>query len=187
MQFRPMTKLFVHPNALCASSQVGDGTRVWAFAHVLPGAWIGNDCNICDHVFVENDVVVGNRVTLKCGVQLLDGIRLEDDVFAGPNATSTNDIFPGSREYAEAFGQTIVRKGASIGANATILRGITIGARAMIGTGAVVTRSVPPNAVVVASPAKIVGYVDPPDHETADAGTRDDDFLNIAGRGLLDE
>ena len=163
-----MNKPFTHPNALCESSQVGEGTRVWAFAHILPGARIGRDCNICDHVFVENDVVVGDRVTLKSGVQLWDGIRLEDDVFVGPNATFTNDIFPRSRKYPDTFGQTIVRKGASIGANATILPGITIGARAMVGAGAVVTRSVPPNAVVVGNPAKIVGYVDTADHAAAD-------------------
>lgn len=166
-----MNQPFVHPHALCESSQVGDGTRVWAFAHVLPGAKIGRDCNVCDHVFVENDVVVGDRVTLKCGVQLWDGLRLEDDVFIGPNATFTNDNFPRSKQYPEAFGQTIVRKGASIGANATILPGITIGARAMIGAGAVVTRSVPPNAVVVGNPAKIVGYVDTADHEETESAT----------------
>ncbi|MFC5500500.1 WxcM-like domain-containing protein [Caenimonas terrae] len=164
-----MTKPFIHPNALCESGQVGEGTRIWAFAHVLPGARIGRDCNVCDHVFVENDVIVGDRVTLKCGVQLWDGLRLEDDVFIGPNATFTNDIFPRSKEYPEAFGQTVVRKGASIGANATILPGITIGARAMVGAGAVVTRSVPPNAVVVGNPAKIVGYVDTADHGRAEA------------------
>jgi len=166
-----MDKPFVHPNALCESQQVGAGTRIWAFAHVLPGARVGSDCNICDHVFVENDVVVGDRVTLKCGVQLWDGLRLEDDVFVGPNATFTNDIFPRSKQYPATFGQTIVRKGASIGANATILPGITIGARAMIGAGAVVTRSVPPNAVVVGNPAKIVGYVDTTDHVEAESGS----------------
>lgn len=160
-----MNKPFTHPNALCESSQIGPGTKVWAFAHVLAGARIGADCNICDHVFVENDVVVGDRVTVKCGVQLWDGVRLEDDVFVGPNATFTNDISPRSKQYPATFGQTLVRKGASIGANATILTGITIGARAMIGAGAVVTRSVPPNAVVVGNPAKIVGYVDTTDHE----------------------
>ena len=158
---------FIHPKALCESMQVGEGTRVWAFAHVLPGAQIGRDCNICDHVFVENDVVVGDRVTVKCGVQLWDGLRLEDDVFVGPNATFTNDIFPRSKEHPQPFRQTIVRRGASIGANATILPGITIGARAMIGAGAVVTRTVPPNAVVVGNPSKIVGYVDTADHDSA--------------------
>jgi acetyltransferase-like isoleucine patch superfamily enzyme/dTDP-4-dehydrorhamnose 3,5-epimerase-like enzyme len=159
-----MSEAFVHPKALCESSQVGAGTRIWAFAHVLPGARIGQDCNICDHVFVENDVVLGDRVTVKCGVQLWDGVRLEDDVFIGPNATFTNDIRPRSKQYPEAFAQTVVRSGASIGANATILPGISIGARAMVGAGAVVTRSVPPNAVVVGNPAKIVGYVDTADH-----------------------
>jgi UDP-2-acetamido-3-amino-2,3-dideoxy-glucuronate N-acetyltransferase len=155
-----MNQPFIHPNALCESSRIGPGTKVWAFAHVLPGAQVGADCNICDHVFVENDVVIGDRVTVKCGVQLWDGVRLEDDVFIGPNATFTNDIFPRSKRYPPAFGQTLVRQGSSIGANATILPGVTIGPRAMVGAGAVVTRSVPANAIVAGNPAKIVGYVD---------------------------
>lgn len=163
---------FVHPHALCESPHLGAGTRVWAFAHVLPGARIGTDCNICDHVFIENDVLMGNRVTIKCGVQLWDGLRLEDDVFIGPNVTFTNDIFPRSKQYPQNFLVTHVRRGASIGANATILPGVTIGARAMVGAGAVVTRSVPPNAVVVGNPAKIVGYVDAVAH-TADELTGD--------------
>jgi UDP-2-acetamido-3-amino-2,3-dideoxy-glucuronate N-acetyltransferase len=150
----------IHPNALCESTQVGAGTRIWAFAHVLPGARIGADCNICDGVFVENDVVVGDRVTVKCGVQLWDGIVLEDDVFVGPNATFTNDRFPRSKQYPEAFATTVVRQGASIGGNATILPGVVIGAGAMIGAGAVVTQSVPPNAIVAGNPARITGYVD---------------------------
>ena len=155
-----MNEFFVHPQGLCESANVGPRTRVWAFAHVLPGARIGADCNVCDHVFVENDVVVGDRVTLKCGVQLWDGVRLEDDVFVGPNATFTNDPFPRSRRKPERFATTIVRAGASIGANATILPGLTIGAGAMVGAGAVVVRSVPPQAIVVGNPARIVGYVD---------------------------
>jgi acetyltransferase-like isoleucine patch superfamily enzyme/dTDP-4-dehydrorhamnose 3,5-epimerase-like enzyme len=159
-----MTAWFTHEKAICESEQIGEGTRVWAFAHVLPGARIGRDCNICDHVFVENDVIVGDRVTVKCGVQLWDGVRLEDDVFVGPNATFTNDMRPRSKQYPAQFAQTVVRSGASIGANATLLPGISIGSRAMVGAGAVVTRSVPPNAVVVGNPAKIVGYVDTEDH-----------------------
>ncbi|HEX4884335.1 MAG TPA: WxcM-like domain-containing protein [Casimicrobiaceae bacterium] len=155
-----MNDVFVHPQGLCESTNVGPRTRVWAFAHVLPGARIGADCNVCDHVFVENDVVVGDRVTLKCGVQLWDGVRLEDDVFVGPNATFTNDPFPRSRQRPERFAATVVRAGASIGANATILPGLTIGAGAMVGAGAVVVRSVPPLAIVVGNPARIVGYVD---------------------------
>jgi len=150
---------FCHPNAICESSNIGSQTRIWAFAHVLPGAVIGSDCNICDGVFIENDVVVGDRVTIKCGVQLWDGLRLGDDVFVGPNATFTNDRFPRSRQYPEDFPQTVVEAGASIGANATLLPGIRIGSGAMVGAGAVITRSVPPNAIVVGNPARIVGYV----------------------------
>lgn len=152
-------KPFVHSVGICESDKVGAGTRVWAFAHVLPGAVIGRDCNICDHVFIENDVVVGDRVTIKCGVQLWDGLRLEDDVFVGPNVTFTNDRFPRNRQYPEKFLPTLVEKGASLGANATILPGVKIGAGAMVGAGAVVTRDVPPNATVVGNPARIVGYV----------------------------
>lgn len=151
---------YAHPRSLCESTSIGAGTRVWAFAHVLPNARIGGDCNICDHVFIENDVVVGDRVTVKCGVQLWDGVTIEHDVFIGPNVSFTNDIFPRSKQYPEAFGRTTVQSGASLGANATILPGITIGRNAMIGAGAVVTRSVPPNAIVTGNPARITGYVD---------------------------
>jgi acetyltransferase-like isoleucine patch superfamily enzyme len=150
---------FVHQLGCCESENVGTGTRIWAYAHVLPGARLGADCNICDQVFIENDVVVGDRVTVKCGVQLWDGLRVEDDVFIGPNATFTNDRFPRSKQYPEAFAQTIVEQGASIGANATILPGLRLGRHCMIGAGAVVTRSVPPYAIVVGNPARIVGYV----------------------------
>lgn len=153
-----MNDVFRHEKALVESERIGRGTRVWAFAHVLPGATIGEDCNICDNVFVENDVVLGDRVTVKCGVQLWDGISVGNDVFIGPNATFTNDPWPRSREWPETFARTIVEEGASIGANATILPGITIGRGAMIGAGAVVTRSVPPNAVVTGNPARIVRY-----------------------------
>ncbi|MDX6596563.1 MAG: UDP-2-acetamido-3-amino-2,3-dideoxy-glucuronate N-acetyltransferase [Gaiellales bacterium] len=154
---------FVHERGLCESSRIGDGTRIWAFAHVLPGAQIGADCNICDHVFIENDVVVGDRVTVKCGVQLWDGVRLGEDVFVGPNVTFTNDPFPRSKVHPGSFARTIVGPGASLGANATILPGLTIGRDAMIGAGAVVTKDVPPNAIVVGNPARIAGYVDAQD------------------------
>ena len=161
---------FVHERALCESPHIGKDTRVWAFAHVLPGARIGQDCNVCDNVFIENDVLVGDRVTIKCGVQLWDGVTLEDDVFIGPNVTFTNDIFPRSKNFPEKFARTTVRRGASIGANATILPGIVIEQGAMIGAGAVVTRSVPPNAIVVGNPAKITGYVDAKSVTFADPG-----------------
>lgn len=150
--------VFVHPQALLESAHVGAGTRVWAFAHVLPGAAIGRDCNICDHVFIENDVVVGDRVTIKCGIQLWDGLRVEDDVFLGPNVTFTNDRYPRSRQHLSRYPETVVKRGASIGANATILPGLVIGTGAMIGAGAVVTRDVPANAVVVGNPGRIVRY-----------------------------
>jgi len=150
---------FMHPQALVETELIGDNTRVWAFTHILPGARIGSDCNICDHVFIENDVIIGDRVTIKCGVQVWDGLRLEDDVFVGPNATFTNDNFPRSKQYPEEFAKTVVRQGASIGANSTILSGIVIGKSAMIGAGAVVTKDVPPYAIVMGSPARITGYV----------------------------
>ena len=154
-----MADFFQHEKALCESTHVGKGTRIWAFAHVLPGARIGADCNVCDGVFIENDVIVGDRVTLKCGVQLWDGIRLEDDVFIGPNATFANDPFPRSRQQPAEFPKTVVRKGASIGANATILPGLEIGEGAMIGAGAVVTKNVPAHAVMVGNPARLVRFI----------------------------
>lgn len=154
-----MSNFFTHPRAICESENIGANTRIWAFSHILPKAVIGADCNICDGVFIENDVVVGSRVTIKCGVQLWDGLTVEDDVFIGPNVTFTNDRFPRSKVFPEQFAKTIVRKGASIGANATILPDLEIGSGAMIGAGSVVTRSVPPNAIAIGNPARIVGYV----------------------------
>jgi UDP-2-acetamido-3-amino-2,3-dideoxy-glucuronate N-acetyltransferase len=146
---------FVHSLALLESTSIGKGTRIWAFAHILPGAVIGEDCNVCDHVFIENDVVVGNRVTIKCGVQLWDGLRVEDDVFIGPNATFTNDRFPQSKQPF-TLQPTTLAKGSSIGANATILPGLNIGEGAMVGAGAVVTKDVPARTLVLGNPARIV-------------------------------
>lgn len=152
---------FVHPQAIVEEgAKVGPRTRVWAFAHILPRAVIGADCNICDHVFIENQVVVGDRVTIKCGVQLWDGLTLEDDVFVGPNVTFTNDPLPRSRQHLASHPQTVVHEGASIGANATVLPGLVIGRKAVVGAGAVVTRSVPGSAVVIGNPARISGYVE---------------------------
>lgn len=167
-----MPDVFVHEQALCETDRVGAGTRIWAFAHVLEGAVVGADCNICDGVFIEGGAAVGDRVTVKCGVQLWDGVTLEDDVFVGPNATFTNDHFPRSREWIDEHPRTIVRRGASIGANATILPGVEIGPGAMVGAGAVVTRVVPANAVVAGNPARIQGYTGADRNRTASpAGT----------------
>lgn len=150
---------FVHPQGLCESRAIGEGTRIWAFAHVLPGARLGRECNVCDHVFIENDVVLGDRVTVKCGVQLWDGLRVGDDVFIGPNATFTNDKNPRSKQHQANVLQTHLGNGASVGANATILPGVHIGSKAMIGAGCVVTKDVPPGAIVVGNPGRISGYV----------------------------
>ena len=153
-----MSNVFIHPQALCESRKVGEGTRIWAFAHVLPEARIGRDCNICDGVFIENDVIIGDTVTVKCGVQLWDGVRLGNRVFVGPNVTFANDLFPRSKQYPSSFAQTIVEDDASIGANATILPGVRIGTGAMIGAGAVVIRDVPARAIVVGNPCRMIGY-----------------------------
>jgi acetyltransferase-like isoleucine patch superfamily enzyme len=154
-----VTAPFIHERALVESSSIGPGTRVWAFAHVLPGAVIGADCNVCDHTYIEGDVIIGDRVTIKSGVYLWDGLRIEDDVFIGPQATFTNDRFPRSKQPFEV-GLTTIRRGATIGAGAVILPGLTIGERAMVGAGAVVTRDVPSLAVVVGNPARVVRTLD---------------------------
>jgi UDP-2-acetamido-3-amino-2,3-dideoxy-glucuronate N-acetyltransferase len=149
----------VHPLADVQSLQIDPTTRIWQFVVILPNARIGADCNICAHVFIENNVIIGDRVTVKSGVQLWDGLRIEDDVFIGPNVTFTNDPFPRSKRYPAAFLVTTVKTGASIGGGATILPGITIGRSAIIGAGAVVTKSVPDGAVVIGNPARVVRSV----------------------------
>ena len=151
---------FQHKNSICETESIGEGTRLWAFTHILPGAKIGRDCNICDFVFVENDVLVGDRVTIKSGVQLWDGISIGDDVFIGPNVTFTNDKNPRSKKYLSEYPTTVVENGATIGANSTVLPGVTIGQGCMVGAGSVVTKSVPPFAIVYGNPARIRGYSD---------------------------
>jgi acetyltransferase-like isoleucine patch superfamily enzyme len=149
----------IHPSAIVEpGARIGAGTRIWAFVHVLPGAIIGESCNVCDHVFIENDVVIGDRVTVKCGIYLWDGLRIQDDVHLGPNVVFTNDRYPRSGQAFKLEGAT-VKTGASVGANATVLPGVTIGTSALIGAGSVVTRDVPDFALVVGNPARIVGYV----------------------------
>jgi acetyltransferase-like isoleucine patch superfamily enzyme len=146
----------IHSTADVQTKQIGAGTSVWQFAVILRGARIGQACNICSHVFIENDVIIGNNVTIKCGVQLWDGVTLEDNVMIGPNATFTNDKHPRSKNPDWKLERVLVRKGASIGANATILPGLVIGEGALVGAGAVVTRDVPAKAVVVGNPAVIL-------------------------------
>jgi UDP-2-acetamido-3-amino-2,3-dideoxy-glucuronate N-acetyltransferase len=147
--------VFIHSAALVETEAIGPGTRVWAFAHVMPEAVIGADCNICDHTYIESGVIVGDRVTIKSGVYLWEGVRVEDDVFIGPQATFTNDPFPRSKRPLEAT-TTTIRRGASIGAGAVILPCISIGERAMVGAGAVVTKDVPSGVVVVGNPARVI-------------------------------
>lgn len=139
--------MFIHPLSDVQSKNIGQDTKIWQFCVVLEKAVIGKNCNICAHVLIENDVIIGDNVTVKSGVQLWDGIRIEDNVFIGPNVTFTNDLYPRSKKYPEKFLQTIVKKGASIGANATIIPGITIGENAMIAAGSIVTKDVPANTL----------------------------------------
>lgn len=148
----------IHSTADVQTKSIGDGTRIWQYVVVLGGAVIGSETNICSHCFVENDVIVGDRVTIKSGVQLWDGVRLEDDVFVGPNVTFTNDKYPRSKHYPESFSTLVVKAGASIGGGAVVMPGITIGSRAMVGAGAVVTKDVPDGMLVLGNPAKIVGF-----------------------------
>ena len=150
----------IHPLADVQSDQIGEGTTVWQFAIILPKAIVGKNCNINCHTFIENDVVIGDRVTIKSGVYIWDGLRIEDDVFIGPNATFVNDKYPRSKKYADKFQETKIGKSASIGANATILGGISIGEFAMIGAGSVVTKNVKPYTLVYGNPARIIGKVD---------------------------
>jgi UDP-2-acetamido-3-amino-2,3-dideoxy-glucuronate N-acetyltransferase len=155
-----MSSIFIHSHALCESNQIGSGTRIWAFVHIMPGVAIGSDCNICDHVYIESGVTIGNRVTIKSGVQLWETTVIEDDVFIGPNVTFTNDKWPKSRVPSLVHQHLLIRQGASIGANATILPGLELGKNCMIGAGAVVTKSVPENALVIGNPAKVVRELD---------------------------
>ncbi len=150
----------IHDSSDVKTTKIGAGTKIWQYVTVLPGAQIGSDVNICAHCFIEDDVIIGNRVTIKSGVYLWNGVQLEDDVFIGPNVTFTNDKFPRSKVYPKQFLSTKIEKGASVGGGAVLLPGIVIGQGAMVGAGAVVTKSVPPFAIVTGSPARITGYAE---------------------------
>jgi acetyltransferase-like isoleucine patch superfamily enzyme len=151
--------VFIHPQAIVESESIGERTRIWAFAHVLKGAVIGRNCNICDFVFVENDVVMGDDVTVKSGVYIWDGLRIEDGAFVGPAVIFTNDHSPRSKAYQEQIPKTFIREGASLGAGAIILPGLEVGRYAMVGAGAVVTKDVKDHELVYGNPAKHRGFV----------------------------
>ncbi len=153
------TRPLLHPRALVESREIGQGTRVWAFAHIMAGARVGSECNIGEGCYLEAGCVVGDRVTIKNGVAVWEGVTLEDDVFVGPQVAFTNDAAPRSKAYLDSPLRTLVRKGASLGANATLLSGIEIGESALVGAGAVVTREVPPFGLVYGNPARLRGYV----------------------------
>ena len=145
----------IHPLSDC-QAPIPDSTNIWQFCVVLPDAKVGENCNVCSHCFIENDVEIGNNVTVKCGVQLWDGLRVEDDVFIGANVSFTNDRYPRSKQYPAAFEKTVIRKGASIGAGSVILCGIEIGEKAMIGAGSVGTKDIPAGELWVGNPARFV-------------------------------
>ncbi|MDE1357275.1 N-acetyltransferase [Vibrio aestuarianus] len=150
----------IHKLSDVQSTNIGEGTRIWQYSVVLPKAVIGRGCNICAHTLIENDVIIGNDVTVKSGVYIWDGIVIEDNVFIGPCVAFTNDKAPRSKQYPEQFLKTIIKKGASLGANSTILPGVVLGESCMVGAGAVVTKNVPDYAVVVGNPAKIIRYIE---------------------------
>jgi UDP-2-acetamido-3-amino-2,3-dideoxy-glucuronate N-acetyltransferase len=159
---------FIHPLADVKTSFIGSGTRIWQFVVILPGARIGNYCNICSHVFIESDVIVGDGVTIKNGVQIWNGVRIGDKAFVGPNVTFTNDRVPRSWRRDRTPLETVVAEGASIGANSTIIAGCRIGRYAMIGAGSVVTHDVADFELWYGNPARKRGYV-----------TREGEILNL--------
>ncbi|MEA3346542.1 MAG: acyltransferase [Candidatus Auribacterota bacterium] len=151
--------VYIYPNAIVETEDIGEHTRIWAFVHILKGANIGSNCNICEHCFIENDVKIGNNVTVKSGVYIWNGVRVEDNVFLGPNVTFTNDIYPRSKVYEKNYPQTFLKKGASIGAGSVLIAGITIGRYAMIGGGSVVTKDIKDYELVYGNPARHHGYI----------------------------
>lgn len=171
---------FIHPSAICESADIGKGTRIWAFVHVLKNAKIGLECNICDHCFIENDVKIGNRVTIKNGISIWDGITIEDDVFLGPHCVLTNDLYPRSKVHHSEYIKTLIKKGATIGANATVICGITLGKYCMVGAGAVVTKNVPDFALVTGNPARFNYWMS----KTGEKLNFDSDNIAIDNKGI---
>lgn len=153
-----MANYFKHPSALVETKQIGDGTRIWAFSHIMKGAVIGKNCNICDHCFIESGAVVGNNVTIKNGVSIWDKVTIEDNVFIGPNVVFTNDLLPRSGKKWTPL-ETMIREGATVGANTTILCGIEIGKYSLIGAASLIAQTAPPYVLLYGNPARIRGYV----------------------------
>jgi acetyltransferase-like isoleucine patch superfamily enzyme len=163
-----MTHVFVHASAIVETTQIGDGTRIWAYTHVMPDVTIGADCNIGDHCFIESGATIGNQVTIKNGNMVWEGVHLEDGVFVGPLVVFTNDLYPRSprlpqvqNRYADRgwLKPTIIKRGASLGAGSVILAGVTLGEFCLVGAGSIVNRSIPPHALAVGSPARLRGWV----------------------------
>ena len=156
----PLDGVFVHPRGLCESDEVGPGTRVWAFAHVLAGASIGRDCNICDGAFIENGVSIGDRVTVKNQVMIFEGVHVGDDVFLGPGVIFTNDLRPRAhiKRHGAELHRTRVHEGATLGAGVVVVCGLTIGQHAFVGAGAIVARDVPAHGFVLGNPARLIGW-----------------------------
>ncbi|HMD13810.1 MAG TPA: acyltransferase, partial [Bacteroidota bacterium] len=153
------SSVFIHPNAIVESESIGENTRIWAFVHILGNAKIGVNCNICDHCFIEDDVVIGDNVTVKSGIYIWNGARIEDDVFLGPNVTFTNDIYPRSKVYPQKYPQTLIRQGASVGAHSVLLAGTIIGRHAIVGAGSVIAKNVGDFELVYGNPARHRGYI----------------------------
>jgi acetyltransferase-like isoleucine patch superfamily enzyme len=153
------TNLIIHPSSIVDTNRVGENTRIWAFVHILKGAEIGKECNICDHVFIENDVIIGDFVTIKSGVYIWDGVTIEEHVFVGPNVSFTNDIYPRSKTHLQKHPLTRIKKGASIGAGSVLIAGVEIGSFAMVGAGSVVTSDVGSYELVMGNPARPKGYI----------------------------
>lgn len=150
---------YIHPSAIVDAPTIGHNTRIWAFVHILRDVIIGSNCNICDHCFIEQKVTIGNNVTIKSGIYIWEGVTIEDNVFLGPNVVFTNDVRPRSKQYTSVE-PTLIKEGASVGANSTILAGITLGRYCMTGIGSVITKDVPDHALVYGNPARIRGWVD---------------------------
>ena len=177
---RPMSDLFIHPLAVVdEGAKIGEGTRIWHFAHVRGTASIGKNCNIGKDVYIDADVVIGSNVKIQNGVSVYKGVTIEDDVFCGPHMTFTNDLYPRAFGNSWAVIETLVKKGATIGAHATIICNTTLGQYCMVGSGAVVTRDVPAHGLVVGNPARLVGYVCKCGQPLSDEVSKDEESITM--------